>query len=101
MIVKCVAQNSDFDLTHYMVFANGQTNIYMGTYTVSEPTVGEVSSSEPYHLPGYRSDKKNPTASLYFPPHRLDGDVSGVPGIWGCFGYVWWLGDRRLRCIQR
>lgn len=42
VIVKCVADNSDFDLTHYMVFANGQNTIYMGTYTVSEPAVGEL-----------------------------------------------------------
>lgn len=42
VIVKCVASNSEFDLTHYMVFANGQNTIYMGTYTVSEPTVGEL-----------------------------------------------------------
>lgn len=42
VIVKCVADNSDFDLTHYMVFADGQNTIYMGTYTVAEPTVGEL-----------------------------------------------------------
>lgn len=42
MVVKCVADNDNFDLTHYMVFADGENNIYMGTYTVSEPTVGEL-----------------------------------------------------------
>lgn len=42
MVVKCVAKTSEFDLTHYMVFANGANTIYMGTYTASEPTVGEL-----------------------------------------------------------
>ncbi|CAN8105977.1 unnamed protein product [Discula destructiva] len=42
VIVKCVADTSEFDLTHYMVFKDGEANIYMGTYTVSEPTVGEL-----------------------------------------------------------
>ncbi|KAF7532452.1 hypothetical protein G7054_g7962 [Neopestalotiopsis clavispora] len=42
VIVKCVADNDSFDLTHYMVFADGENNIYMGTYTNSEPTVGEL-----------------------------------------------------------
>lgn len=42
MIVKCVADSSDFDLTHYMVFADGENTIYMGTYTVSEPSIGEL-----------------------------------------------------------
>lgn len=42
VIVKCVANNDEFDLTHYMVFADGENNIYMGTYTVTEPTVGEL-----------------------------------------------------------
>lgn len=42
MIVKCVASSSSFDLTHYMVFVNGENNIYMGTNTVSEPSVGEL-----------------------------------------------------------
>lgn len=43
VIVKCVAATSEFDLTHYMVFKDGEANIYMGTNTVSEPTIGEVS----------------------------------------------------------
>lgn len=43
--MKCVADNADFDLTHYMVFKDGDASIYMGTYTVSEPTIGEVSLS--------------------------------------------------------
>lgn len=42
MIVKCVADNDDFDLTHYMVFADKSSSIYMGTYTVSEPAIGEL-----------------------------------------------------------
>lgn len=48
VIVKCVADNDSFDLTHYMVFVNGEANIYMGTYTLSEPTVGEVSLHSPF-----------------------------------------------------
>lgn len=43
VIVKCVANNADFDLTHYMVFKDGDASIYMGTYTISEPSIGEVS----------------------------------------------------------
>ncbi|KAL1866811.1 hypothetical protein VTK73DRAFT_4510 [Phialemonium thermophilum] len=42
VIVKCVASSSSFDLTHYMVFQDGANNIYMGTYTNSEPSVGEL-----------------------------------------------------------
>ncbi|KUI63463.1 Rhamnogalacturonate lyase A [Cytospora mali] len=42
VILKCVADNDGFDLTHYMVFADGENNIYMGTHTVSEPSVGEL-----------------------------------------------------------
>lgn len=45
VIVKCVADTSSFDLTHYMVFKDGEATIYMGTYTVSEPSIGEVSAS--------------------------------------------------------
>ena len=40
--VKCTQKNSDFDLTHYMVFVNGEANIYHGTYTASEPAIGEL-----------------------------------------------------------
>lgn len=42
VIVKCVADNDSFDLTHYLVFADGANNIYMGTYTVAEPAIGEL-----------------------------------------------------------
>ncbi|KAI1101331.1 polysaccharide lyase family 4 protein [Jackrogersella minutella] len=42
VIVKCVADSDDFDLTHYMVFADGSSSIYMGTYTVAEPSIGEL-----------------------------------------------------------
>ncbi|XDG05076.1 hypothetical protein ABKA04_004691 [Annulohypoxylon sp. FPYF3050] len=42
VIVKCVADNDNFDLTHYMVFADKSSSIYMGTYTVSEPAIGEL-----------------------------------------------------------
>ncbi|KAI1413498.1 polysaccharide lyase family 4 protein [Hypoxylon sp. FL1857] len=42
VVVKCVADNDNFDLTHYTVFADASSSIYMGTYTVSEPAVGEL-----------------------------------------------------------
>ncbi|ORY71410.1 family 4 polysaccharide lyase [Pseudomassariella vexata] len=42
VIIKCVANNDAFDLTHYMVFEDASNAIYMGTYTASEPTVGEL-----------------------------------------------------------
>ncbi|KAF3938925.1 hypothetical protein ABW19_dt0200960 [Dactylella cylindrospora] len=42
VIFKCVQSNSNFDLTHYMVFRNGENNIYMGTNINSEPSVGEL-----------------------------------------------------------
>jgi rhamnogalacturonan endolyase len=42
VVVKCVANNDSFDLTHYFIFEDGTSLIYMGTYTVSEPTVGEL-----------------------------------------------------------
>lgn len=40
--VKCVADNDDFDLTHYYVFKSGESIIYMATDTTSEPSVGEL-----------------------------------------------------------
>lgn len=43
MIVKCVVDDGEFDLTHYYIFKDGEANIYMATDTVSEPRVGEVS----------------------------------------------------------
>lgn len=42
VIFKCVADNDDFDLTHYMVFADASSTIYMATNTVSEPAIGEL-----------------------------------------------------------
>lgn len=42
VIVKCVADNDSFDLTHYMVFQDASNTIYMATNTNSEPTVGEL-----------------------------------------------------------
>ncbi|KAI1395064.1 polysaccharide lyase family 4 protein [Hypoxylon fuscum] len=42
VIFQCVADSDDFDLTHYMVFADASSSIYMGTYTVSEPAIGEL-----------------------------------------------------------
>ncbi|KAJ2903795.1 hypothetical protein MKZ38_009361 [Zalerion maritima] len=40
--VTCVADNSDFDLTHYYVIPSGQSSIYMATKINSEPSVGEL-----------------------------------------------------------
>lgn len=40
--MKCVNDSDEFDLTHYMVFEDEANRIYMGTNTVSEPTVGEL-----------------------------------------------------------
>ncbi|KAI1085480.1 polysaccharide lyase family 4 protein [Whalleya microplaca] len=42
VIFQCVADNDSFDLTHYMVFADASDSIYMGTYTISEPSIGEL-----------------------------------------------------------
>ncbi|CZR56854.1 related to rhamnogalacturonase B precursor [Phialocephala subalpina] len=42
VVVTCVAKNSDFDLTQYFVFEDATSLIYMGTYTNSEPTIGEL-----------------------------------------------------------
>ncbi|KAI1260620.1 polysaccharide lyase family 4 protein [Xylariaceae sp. FL1019] len=42
VIVACTQSNSDFDLTQYMVFRNGEANIYMGTNINSEPSIGEL-----------------------------------------------------------
>ncbi|KAH8651093.1 family 4 polysaccharide lyase [Xylariales sp. PMI_506] len=41
-IFKCVQSNSDFDLTHYLVFRTGAANIWMGTNINSEPSIGEL-----------------------------------------------------------
>lgn len=41
-VVTAVADSDDFDLTHYYIFKAGESNIYMGTYTVSTPGVGEL-----------------------------------------------------------
>lgn len=42
VVVQCVVNDDEFDLTQYMVFKNGDNSIYMGTYTVSEPSIGEL-----------------------------------------------------------
>ncbi|KAI0164202.1 polysaccharide lyase family 4 protein [Xylariaceae sp. FL1272] len=42
VIFACTQSSSSFDLTHYMVFRNGEANIYMGTNINSEPSVGEL-----------------------------------------------------------
>ncbi|RYP08665.1 hypothetical protein DL764_001793 [Monosporascus ibericus] len=41
-VVQCIAAGDGFDLTHYMVFGDGSDRIYLGTYTNSEPSVGEL-----------------------------------------------------------
>ncbi|OJJ04187.1 hypothetical protein ASPVEDRAFT_172117 [Aspergillus versicolor CBS 583.65] len=41
-IVSATAKSDDFDLTHYYVFQNGLSAIYMGTNTNSQPAVGEL-----------------------------------------------------------
>ncbi|KAI0198277.1 polysaccharide lyase family 4 protein [Astrocystis sublimbata] len=38
----CEVANDAFDLTHYMVFRNGAANIFMGTSTNAEPSIGEL-----------------------------------------------------------
>ncbi|KAH7333110.1 Rhamnogalacturonase B, N-terminal-domain-containing protein [Rhexocercosporidium sp. MPI-PUGE-AT-0058] len=42
VVVKCIADNGSFDLTQYYIFEDGTNLIYMGTYTVSEPSIGEL-----------------------------------------------------------
>ncbi|KAK5631592.1 hypothetical protein RRF57_007306 [Xylaria bambusicola] len=42
VIFSCTQRSSSFDLTHYMVFRHGAANIWMGTSTNSEPSVGEL-----------------------------------------------------------
>ncbi|OTB02361.1 polysaccharide lyase family 4 protein [Hypoxylon sp. CI-4A] len=42
VIFSCVANSDDFDLTHYMVFADASSAIYMATNTNSEPAIGEL-----------------------------------------------------------
>ncbi|KAI1171790.1 polysaccharide lyase family 4 protein [Nemania sp. FL0916] len=42
VIFACTQSSSSFDLTHYMVFRNGAANIWMGTSTNAEPSVGEL-----------------------------------------------------------
>lgn len=41
-IVSATAKSDDFDLTHYYVFQNGLSAIYMGTNSNSQPAVGEL-----------------------------------------------------------
>ena len=65
MVVKCVADNADFDLTHYYIFEDGTSLIYMGTYTVSEPSIGELRYI--YRLTGLTAAYK-------------EGDVSNTNG---------------------
>ena len=65
VVVKCVADNADFDLTHYYIFEDGTSLIYMGTYTVSEPSIGELRYI--YRLTGLTAAYK-------------EGDVSNTNG---------------------
>ncbi|KAH8428609.1 uncharacterized protein LDX57_006305 [Aspergillus melleus] len=41
-VVSAKADSDDFNLTHYYVFEDGKSVIYMGTYTVDQPSVGEL-----------------------------------------------------------
>ncbi|KIL95167.1 hypothetical protein FAVG1_02099 [Fusarium avenaceum] len=40
--VTCTTKSGDFDLTHYYVVQNGQSNVYMATDTKSQPAIGEL-----------------------------------------------------------
>lgn len=42
VIISCVADDDEYNLTHYMVFTDGQDSIFMGTYTVTQPSLGEL-----------------------------------------------------------
>ncbi|TGJ88360.1 hypothetical protein E0Z10_g486 [Xylaria hypoxylon] len=42
VIFACTKATTEFDLTHYMVFRNGDSNIYMGTSINAEPSIGEL-----------------------------------------------------------
>lgn len=42
IVFTVVASNSNFDLTHYYVFASGSDAIHMATDTASQPAVGET-----------------------------------------------------------
>lgn len=42
VIVQCVVNSDNFDLTHYYVFADGESKVYMATDTRREPNVGEL-----------------------------------------------------------
>lgn len=41
-MVSAKVESDDFNLTHYYVFEDGKSAIYMGTYTVDQPSVGEL-----------------------------------------------------------
>ncbi|KAL3456774.1 Rhamnogalacturonase B, N-terminal-domain-containing protein [Aspergillus heterothallicus] len=41
-VVAATIDSDSFDLTHYYVFENGRSAIYMGTNALSEPSVGEL-----------------------------------------------------------
>ncbi|KAI1863165.1 uncharacterized protein JN550_009901 [Neoarthrinium moseri] len=69
VIVKCVAKNDQFDLTHYMVFVNGENNIWMGTNINKEPTVGELRFI--FRLTGLTET---------YPAYSAYGDVSDTAG---------------------
>lgn len=42
VVVSCLVSNDELDLTQYHVFQNGSSTIYLGTYTVANPAVGEL-----------------------------------------------------------
>ncbi|KAL4911102.1 hypothetical protein BDW74DRAFT_172552 [Aspergillus multicolor] len=41
-VVSATINDDEFDLTHYYVFQDGRSAIYMGTNALSEPAVGEL-----------------------------------------------------------
>ncbi|GKZ46227.1 hypothetical protein AbraIFM66951_009138 [Aspergillus brasiliensis] len=42
VVVSVVADDDDFELANYFIFRHGDSIIYQGTYTVSEPSIGEL-----------------------------------------------------------
>ncbi|KAH8650697.1 Rhamnogalacturonase B, N-terminal-domain-containing protein [Ilyonectria robusta] len=42
VVVTCSAQSADLDVIQYYVFIDGHDQIYLGTYTYSEPSYGEL-----------------------------------------------------------
>jgi rhamnogalacturonan endolyase len=41
-VVSCSISNGELDLIQYHIFVDGSSTIYLGTYTLSNPVVGEL-----------------------------------------------------------